>query len=297
MSRVVGAGIKKTFPASAFILALLFSTVAGTWLFGSVAANPHPVYDERQVTPDSETYPPTISISSPENDTAYAANRISLIFNVTAPESKTAYDTWISQISYDADWKEKPVVIYHPETNQLANLSFEFYGLPEGKHSILIQASGGGWYAKYGNISTISSIMPVRFWFYITSSSLINFTIDTTAPTVSVLSMENKTYASPDVPLNFAVNESVSQITYSLDGQENVTVAGNTTLTDLPDGEHNITVYAHDPAGNIGASETVTFTVAKEPEAFPTAIVATASAASIATVSAALLIYFKKRKH
>ena len=65
------------------------------------------------------------------------------------PVSKTAYDTWISQVSYDADWKEKPVVMYNPETNQVANLSlefynlsFEFYRLPEGNHSILILASG-----------------------------------------------------------------------------------------------------------------------------------------------------------
>jgi len=48
-----------------------------------------------------------------------------------------------------------------------------------------------------------------------------------------------------------------------LDGQENVTIAGNTTLVGLSSGVHNVTVYACDDAGNVGSLETLTFTVAK----------------------------------
>jgi hypothetical protein len=81
-----------------------------------------------------------------------------------------------------------------------------------------------------------------------------------------------------------------------LDGQENVTVAGNTTLANLPYGEHNVTVYATDNVGNI-ASETITFTIAEpEPEPFPTTLVATGAVATIAVVGVGLLVYFKKRK-
>jgi hypothetical protein len=58
-------------------------------------------------------------------------------------------------------------------------------------------------------------------------------------------------------------------------------------------GVHNVTVYAWDTAGNVGASETITFTVTP----FPTAPVVAASVASIAVVTAGLLVYFKKRKH
>jgi hypothetical protein len=75
-----------------------------------------------------------------------------------------------------------------------------------------------------------------------------------------------------------------------------MTVAGNTTLADLSMGEHNVTVYAWDTAGNMGASETVTFTVAV-PAPFPTVPVAAASVAVVAAVIAGLLVYFKKRKH
>ena len=128
-------------------------------------------------------------------------------------------------------------------------------------------------------------------------SACVTFTIDTTAPNVSVTSPQNKTYESFDVPLNFTVNEPVSQIAYSLDGQENVTIAGNTTLTDLPDGEHNGTVYAHDMAGNVGASEAVTFTI-DTPEPFPTMqVAAAASGASLAVIGVGLLVYFKKRNN
>jgi hypothetical protein len=75
---------------------------------------------------------------------------------------------------------------------------------------------------------------------------------------------------TPNISLNFTVNETVTQISYVLDGKENVTVASNTILTNLPYGEHNVTVYATDIAGNVGSSETVIFTVAKpDPELEP----------------------------
>jgi hypothetical protein len=92
------------------------------------------------------------------------------------------------------------------------------------------------------------------------------------------------------------VNETASKITYCLDGQENVTISGNVTLTELVNGDHTVTVYATDPAGNLGASETIHFTMA-EPEPFPVAPVAATSMASVAVVGVALLVYFKKRKH
>jgi hypothetical protein len=116
--------------------------------------------------------------------------------------------------------------------------------------------------------------------------------VDTVPPQVSVLELGNKTFAEPEVPLSFTVNESVSQIAYSLDGQDNVTVNGNTTLAGLSDGEHNITVYATDIAGHAGASETIYFSVVP----FPTTFVI-ASISSVAVIGIGLLVYFKKRRH
>ena len=96
------------------------------------------------------------------------------------------------------------------------------------------------------------------------------------------------------VSLNFTANEPVSQFTYSLDGQDNVTISGNSTLTDLPYGEHNVTVYATDEVGNTGASETIFFTIPEPPEPFPTTLVV-ASVIIIVIVFAVFLLY--QRKH
>ena len=119
---------------------------------------------------------------------------------------------------------------------------------------------------------------------------------DGTAPEIAVTSPQNKTYYTADVALNFTINETVSSLSYTLDGEASVEISGNTTLTGLSYGAHNITVYAVDASGNTGTSKTVFFTIA-EPEPFPTTVVATASGASLTIISIGLLIYFKKRKN
>jgi len=84
---------------------------------------------------------------------------------------------------------------------------------------------------------------------------------DTTPPTISIISPENKTYPVADVPLTFTVSESTSWIGYSLDGQTNVTITENITLSGLSDRSHYVVVYANDTIGNMGASSTVYLTV------------------------------------
>ena len=83
---------------------------------------------------------------------------------------------------------------------------------------------------------------------------------DTTPPTISILSPQNTTYFTTNVPLTFTVNETTNWTGYSLDGQANVTITGNTTLTGLPNGVHLLRVYANDTCGNIGLDHTY-FTV------------------------------------
>lgn len=82
-------------------------------------------------------------------------------------------------------------------------------------------------------------------------------------PEFMVLSPENKTYETGDVKLSFVTDESASLIKYRLDGEENVTVAGNTTMTNLPNGEHHLEVFACDAAGKNENSKTVRFQIAK----------------------------------
>jgi len=89
--------------------------------------------------------------------------------------------------------------------------------------------------------------------------------LDTTPPTISILSPQNKTYATTYISLTFTVDESVTWIGYSTDGRANVAITGNTTLFGLSDGWHNLIVYASDTAGNIGASEMVYFRIDTNP--------------------------------
>ena len=120
------------------------------------------------------------------------------------------------------------------------------------------------------------------------------FGYGTVPPVVSMVSLKNlASYASSEVPLNFSLNKPAVWMGYSLDGKDNVTVDGNTTITGLSVGIHNITMFAKDANENVGASETITFTIASLP--FSTAPVVV-SVAIVVIVGAGLLVYFKKRK-
>jgi hypothetical protein len=121
-------------------------------------------------------------------------------------------------------------------------------------------------------------------------SDSITFRVDATAPKISNLSVNNTD--SGERILSFSVDSEASWVGYSLDNQANVTVAGDVVLGDLSFGSHNVTVYAEDSAGNMGASETLFFTI----EPFPTTLII-ATVITIAVVGIVLLLYFKKRKH
>jgi hypothetical protein len=118
------------------------------------------------------------------------------------------------------------------------------------------------------------------------------FGYGTIPPQLAVVSPENMKYDSSSVPLTFTVNKPAAWIGYSLDGQDNITAAGNTTLSGLPDGSHTITVYVRDEFGNTATSETINFTIE---ETVPTTLFIAATA--IAVTTGITIVYFKKRKH
>jgi len=118
----------------------------------------------------------------------------------------------------------------------------------------------------------------------------------TTTLIIDIDSPENQVYNDSSVSIVFTMNKLVNWTGYSLEGQDNVTVIGNTTLVGLRNGSHKITVYANDTLGSTGKSEIITFTIVA-PKPFPTALVATTSAASAGIIAVGLLVYFKKRKY
>lgn len=125
----------------------------------------------------------------------------------------------------------------------------------------------------------------------------------TVPPVVHVVSPESKNYTSSNVSLAFTVNKPALWMGFSLDGSENVTLTGNTTLTSLGSGVHNIRIYAKDEFQNTGASETITFkimeeatTQSHEESETPTAtLIAAASASSATLIGLGILIHFKRR--
>ena len=114
---------------------------------------------------------------------------------------------------------------------------------------------------------------------------------------IEIYSPQNKVYYSTEVELGFIAPSryvyppmNFTSFSYSLDGQANVTVTGNTTVTGLSCGSHSLVVYGEDAEGNTGSSRTVHFDVF-----FPTAWIITAITI-LALVGIGLLVYFKKRK-
>ncbi|MBN1244060.1 hypothetical protein JXA31_00530 [Candidatus Bathyarchaeota archaeon] len=287
---------KKTLLTIAFISALLTSSVAGILFVGMGRANMywHQSVSEGVTSPPDGTVPPTVAIFSPKNDTVYSLNNFSLNFNISIAQSYAGFPN-IARIYYRPSWQSSNVEVKPKKAN---NYSINITDVPEGTHLVSVHA------VQEGRVYTREEVRQhrkapdslVHYYktFKITGSSRIKFTIDVTPPKVSILSIQKKTYNTSDTQLDIAVNEtSVSKLSYVLDGQENVTIVENTTLSGLSNGVHNVTVYAWDAAGYVGVSETVFFNIEVP---FPTAIIV-ASTVSITVIGLGLLVYFKKRKH
>ena len=138
--------------------------------------------------------------------------------------------------------------------------------------------------------------MTIYYGTYELRSSLrVNFKVES----VSILSPQNKTYNSSDIPLLFTARNSVTQMSYSLDENKKVPVDGNTTLYRLPNGNHRLAIYGTDGNGNTAVSETLFFTVdAPEPvsPSFPVVPVAAAVTVIAAVSVAGWLLYRRKRR-
>jgi parallel beta-helix repeat protein len=119
-------------------------------------------------------------------------------------------------------------------------------------------------------------------------------------PVISIVSPENKTYTVNNVSLAFTVSEPTSWMGYSLDDQTNVTISGNTTLTGLSNGLHNLTVYATNADGKTGTSETVYFTISAQSqpsEPFPlTWIIAAIALIAVSGVAITLGLIYRRRR-
>ena len=159
--------MKRTAIAKIFIVALLFSAVAGTQLVG--LGNGNPYFWLEEVLPDADTKPPIVSIFSPINNTINNPNDFALTFNVTVGESKTASETCIFYVQYTVDWLDNTTYFYTDNFPTHFSYDINLTGVREGNHSILVYAIESGTYMRNG-IPTYA--------FSINSSSSVFFTID-----------------------------------------------------------------------------------------------------------------------
>jgi hypothetical protein len=293
--------MKKKTRFTAAVISLFIAVVAGTQLVIIVKANPyHNIWIcEGDTYADNSTEAPEISVISPQNKKVYTTDTVSLNLKVKVGDSNTAASRFLREIFCKADWLSTKFSIYNGSTYQTEFAeTINLNCVPDGNHTLLIYAIESGRYITQrgpeGSGLNVISYAYYYLSFNITAAALVRFTVDATPPEITILEIENETFADSEVPLNFTVSESVSRISYVLNGQDNSTLFGNTTLTGLGNGEQSITVYAWDEAGNIGTSETVTFTIAKT-NPIPTTLVI-ASVASVAIFGTGLLFYFKKRK-
>lgn len=277
------------------LLFVLVLTVSSAVSFLPVKANPY-MYHESVSAP---TYVklPNITIASPRENAFYSTNgTITLSFCVTGPDAQNLLTKYLSIVDYKGDWMQDAEHAYRTKNFEdytpddfpfFLEFNFTITGIPNGKRSIIITVFGGGGYAE--GLTWYS--------FGINSSSSVNFTM-CRIPIVSFLSFQNSAFKSSFVPLNFTVDQPVSEMAYCLDGQNNVTISGNTTLTGLSNGYHNVTVYATGVFGNVGHSDTLFFNVAApEPlESLPVVPIAAVPSASIAVGCAGLLLRHRRKR-
>ena len=281
-----------------FISALSLLAVAGTQFATLGRANPftNSQYSGKTVAPSSAPSP-LVQIFSPENK-KYNTDSITLNFNASVEafsegglNSPLIRGMRIAKSDYTVDWLLNSTQIdleayFDPEEDSnRVSVSLNLTGVPEGNHVVRV------WVFAVGSI-----VGPFHWYTFETVGySWINFAVDTIPPRVSVFPIGNTTYSESEpvgVLLNFTLTEPASKISYVLDGQDNITIDGNTTLCGLSKGAHTVTVFAWDTAGNVGCSEAVIFTVL---EPFPTLPLTAVSIATISMGGAGLLVYFKKR--
>jgi len=151
--------------------------------------------------------------------------------------------------------------------------------LPEGKHKLTVSLK------TYID----STAKPPA----VSGQATVYFAVGDIEPPNITLNMLNGTlFNQTYIPLNFNTNEPTSSMTYCLDNGTQTTISGNTTLRLTP-GNHTITVYANDLAGNTGQSITAHFTV-QDNLALQTLL---AAAVTLVAIFVAIVLVFYRRKN
>ena len=271
------------------ILALVISTTAP---FLSVRANP--VLPVVPSAPVPEGVYLIMRMASPTWNIVYENGTVNVYLNVStkAPDNVS---TTVMLTTYQGDWMQESRWCTFPRrTSSMYRSDFIQYnfitGIPFGEHRLTFTAHAQGNFALENTSARVFSLeRTISIKFSVRANPIITF-----AP------LQNATFVTSSVPLNFTVDHSVAEMSYCLDGREAIPVSGNTTLTDLGNGQHNVTVCATDKYGYTGVSDMLFFNVnvtkVASPE-FPVMPFIAVSAVVVVSAVAGVMVYFKKRKH
>jgi len=164
---------------------------------------------------------PTLTVTSPVEGTTYGSSSVSL-----AAALNEAGTIWCS---VDGGTNS---------TAAAAPLATTLTGLADGAHTVTVYGADSA-----GNAAT---------------AKLVNFTVDTTAPTVSITAPTEGSTSDTSTVALAATATGAAQMWYSVDGGTNSTPVAGATLSanmaGLSNGDHNVTVYARDAVGNVGSA-------------------------------------------
>ena len=231
------------------------------------------------VKPNQEK--PTLTIKNPQNYASYGIDGVALEFAVVQPVSwSISYDPlWhlgeVANITVSLDGKICGTFPYNS-----TDYSILLNETALGTHQINIEVFSYIYYTTpasgYQNV-LVNIANETIYESLIVVSDVVHFTV--VPPKILILSPQATTYNESSVSLAYSINETTSQIYFSLDGQTNTTGPTNLTLNylskqiynaslyttilnNLSNGSHCVTVYAADRLGNVG-SQTASFTVEK----------------------------------
>jgi hypothetical protein len=252
-----------------------------------------------QKTPDGEGCPLVggIVITSPSN-TTYRCSLPILKFTVSSLFDSSIYNYLFI---YCIDGKDNITI---PSTSY----SFDYpngqtgpfcivtltasAGLPQlavGSHALTV-------YATYERINTGNGNWPALIY----DSKMVYFAInDDVPPVITNLSITNGNYSLNNLTLSFTTDKPTSWVGYNLDGAENQTIDGNTTLTGLTNGSHTLTIYFNDTLGNMATSGGINFNVDIPPptEHSTASLMTMEVGTSASAVVEAILLVVIFRKH
>ena len=250
------------------LLSILIATTAGTGLVSLTNANFKPAPTIPITTK------PIVTLLLPLNGTNQE-NDAKVVFNVSMPKDwgygSSQPPVIMGTIRNVTCTLDQNVILYNDTVYGKEHIvdgpdPYVYYNV----RSIVYSQNVSG--LALGQHTLTISVAAVTFFFgaYNGESGYNNYDVSTSVtstftvvapPAVTNLSIENKTYNTPFLPLTFNLNETTSWLGYSLDNRANVTLNGNVTLTDLTESNHSLVVYANDTFGNMGKSDTVSFNV------------------------------------